>query len=246
MTDKPSGIGNIYRGGGRNGWTFDRLSREQRMAAEWLGRKDPRLLRELLYRTAQLTRTYHGCYLIEHILTAVQALKNTPGLLRLLSNATGQYRIGDHRRIAREGNEIMGAAHEILRLGHLTSADDPVDVINYVEEHEGVSTEMDGILRSGVALEMKMATSGLAALTEKQQDQAKRYAQLLKAGKIAGVAYHITAPDIGLEAVKFLLETIPGVKIYRYQSLITETGRVDDSAMEIRYLPVSSLKTVVK
>jgi hypothetical protein len=180
--------------------------------------------------------------LIAHILDAVCNLRDAPGLLRLLANATRNYHIGNSKR-GRESHEIMGAVHEILRLGQLTMPEDPVDAINYVEDvfppGKGSTPsgkeqiEIDGVLRSGAALEFKLATSGLKELDEKQKDQAQRYAQILKDGKISGVQYHITTPELGPKVIKFLVETIPGVRIFRYDSLITKSGQLNTHSEEI-------------
>jgi len=229
------------RGNGKE-WKFENLTEKQGAAFSWIFRRDPTLWRALNYRTGQLTRNHSNAFLISHILDAVYALRDTPGLLKLLAGATANYHIVNGGR-GRESYEIMGAVHEILRLGHLTAPADPIDVIGYIEEvlPEGENDpllqkrqiEIDGILRSGIALEFKLAVSGFKVPDHKMKDQASRYARILRDGKITGVQYHITSPQIDSAAIRTLAETIPGVKVFRYDSLLTSDGRLNTRREEI-------------
>lgn len=229
--------------GGRNGWSTDNLSERQRVAWDWLSKKDGRLSRAMSCRTNTLTRIYRGTYLMGLLLDAIFALRDTPGLPRLLSNTTASYFIENHGRHSRETYEIMGAVHEVLRLGHLTTPEDPILVIGYVETvfpPGGGATpsgkeqiEIDGVSQAGIAFEFKLSTNGLNKLDEKQKDQAQRYARLLKDGKIKGAQYHITAKEISPEVIQFLAETIPGVRIFHYDSLIDQAGQLNTQSQEI-------------
>lgn len=233
--------------GGRvgNGWSIDNLSERQKIAWDWLAKKDGHLSKAMNCCTPILTRIYHGTYLMGLILDAIFALRDTPGLLRLLSHTTAGYFIDNHGRHSRETHEIMGAVHEVLRLGHLTTPEDPVLVVGSVETvfppGKGATPsgkeqiEVDGVSQFGIAFECKLSTNGLYKLDENQQDQAQRYARLLKDGKIKGVQYHITAKEIGPAVIQFLAETIPGVRIFHYDSLINpQTGQLNTRSKEIK------------
>lgn len=213
------------------------LTPRQRVAQEWILRRDECLWREMNSRSPQLSeRRIYGTFLLPHLLDAVHNLLDIPGLLQLLSHATSAYWIGRARGRMREGSEIMGAVHEVLRLGGITTQGDPVEVINFVEDvnHSPKNKiEIDGVLRSGTAVECKLATSGLNQLDDKQKDQAVRYGRVLADGKIIGVQYHITSPSIDPAVIRFLAETIPQVRVFRYASLITPNDRVNTSREEI-------------
>jgi hypothetical protein len=216
---------------------LDDLTPRQRAAQDWILRRDALLWREMNSRSPQLSeRRIYGTFLLPHLLDAVHNLLDIPGLLKLLSHATGSYWIGQARGRMRESSEIMGAVHEVLRLGGITTQGDPVEVINFIEDvnHSPKNKiEIDGVLRSGTAIECKLATSGFNQLDDKQKDQAVRYGRILADGKIIGVQYHVSSPSIDPAVIRFLAETIPRVRIFRYASLITPNDRVNTNREEI-------------
>lgn len=57
----------------------------------------------------------------------------------------------------------------------------------------------------------------------KFRNQARKIGAAIKEGRFATVEYHITAPDIDPKLIEYLKKTIPGVKIYRYDSIFSSS-----------------------
>jgi hypothetical protein len=219
-------------GGGGKGWRPTELTPQQREAYNWIERRDPTLLWEMGHaRSSLLIRDHQGQYLMPHVLDAVFVLKDARGILNLLVKTTRNYRLSGENSY-RCDREILGAVHEVLRLGHISTPQNPVVRIGREIRitlpggSDTISFEIDGHLSSGVALEFKLATRGRFFFDRKRKEQARRYARALELRRITGVEYHITAPDIPAEVIRFLARTIPGVKIFLYASLFDQEGRL--------------------
>ncbi|MBU0573976.1 MAG: hypothetical protein KKH83_05825 [Candidatus Margulisbacteria bacterium] len=132
---------------------------------------------------------------------------------------------------------FSGYLNEVMRLGLLSQRpeyqDDPFVIRYDFGNFRHKKIKFDAYCeKTGKVLELKYASKG--DLGESARSQAIRYAEVLSAGRINAVEYHITCPANDSrngkleESLAFLISTIPGVNIIIYNDLADIEGiRVD-------------------